>query len=149
MTNRKRVVQPVNPFANAEGNIPLSFPHRGEQAYTFGSLVKTDLTNTRNGLPMVKFNIVNPVNGKTIGVLAQCQIRTDVLKAYESLEEGGKPTIKFVKGNRARADFKTGMTTIVAENLVVEYPKAETAEVVPINIAVAFGAPVQESLQVM
>jgi hypothetical protein len=122
--NRRRLVSTVNPFENAEGVIPLKFTN-----LELFKLVDADQTNRRNELPQAKFTIINPTNGDVVGVMAQCQIREQVLAAFAAKESGKKVTVKSVNGARASKGF-LGMTTIFAKDIdinIEEMPAPEVA----------------------
>jgi hypothetical protein len=133
--NRKRAISTFNPFENAEGIIPLTF--KGLRLHSLG---EKDFTSKRNGLDITKFTAINPINGDTIGVLVQCDLRDKVLAAFERVEAGEIATLKNIYGGRAGKSWDTGMTTLVAKSLELEFStpvkRSATAIDVPVNVPV-------------
>lgn len=130
MNRRRLVVNAAAQFENAEGVIPLVFPRpRTEDSYVLHKLVDGEQTNSRNDLAQAKFTILNTRNGDTIGVMAQCALRDEVLKGFALKEKGVNVPVKFVSGNRAKKNFLNGMTNIFATNIELDIP-AETAETI-------------------
>jgi hypothetical protein len=119
---RRRSVTTVNPFENAEGNIPLNFA--GLRLHKLG---EKDFTSKRNDLALTQFSAINPTNGDTISVLVQCNLREQALAAFERAEAGEIVTLK-VSGSRGARQYQTGATSVFAKSLSFEFapgkPKA-------------------------
>lgn len=124
---RRRSVTTVNPFENAEGNIPLNFA--GLRLHKLG---EKDFTSKRNDLALTQFSAINPTNGDTISVLVQCGLRDQALAAFERAEAGEIVTLK-VSGSRGARQYQTGATSVFAKSLSFEFskPVAKATPAVP------------------
>ena len=119
---RRRSVRVVNPFENAEGNIPLSFA-----GLRLLKLNEKDFTSKRNDLAITQFSAINPTNGDTISVLVQCDLRDKALAAFERAEAGELVTLK-VSGSRGARQYQTGATSVFAKNLTFEFAPGKPKE---------------------
>lgn len=111
-----RKLNVVNPFENAEGNVSLAF--KGLELHAVNP---SDFPSKRNGLPMTRFTAINPVNGDTIGILVQLGLRERLLDAVDRAANGELVVFKSIQGDRIKREYQTGMTTIVAKNLDIEF----------------------------